>query len=154
MRIFPQINVVDTDPVAQSFQTLRRDKGGLITLFFRIRKDIGRLRLVRTVVIRLAQVIHQHRNGNTRRHSVRYNQASCTLILLHQSFQLWRGIALIAQRADVMRVKAFANRQDDGVLACMRPLHRRHLVRLVMGHALVFTRQGFRDQSNGAKAHG
>ena len=154
LRIFPQINVVDTDPVAQSFQTLRRNKGGLITLFFRIRKDIGRLRLVRAVVIRLAQVIHQHRNGNTRRHGVRHHQASCPLILFQQGFQLWRGIALIAQRTDMMRVKAFANRQDDGVLACLRSLNRRHLVRFVMGHALVFARQGFRDQTNGAIAHG
>ena len=42
LRVFPQIDIVDANPVTQSFQTLGRDKGRLVTVLFRVGKNIGR----------------------------------------------------------------------------------------------------------------
>ena len=136
--IFPQIDIMDANPVAQPFQPLGGDKGGLITLFLRVGEDIGGFRFIGPVVIRLAQIIHQHRDGHAGGHGVGDNQAARTLILLEQRFQLGRGIAFVAQSADVMRIKAFTYRQKNRIFTRARILNRFDLVGIVVGQILVF----------------
>ncbi|MNP24139.1 hypothetical protein D3C76_1168830 [compost metagenome] len=62
LRIFPQVDIVDANPVTQPFQALGGDKRRLVALLFGIGENVSRLRLVGGVVVRLAQVVDQHRD--------------------------------------------------------------------------------------------